>query len=377
MFGKKVNTDKLNETLGSATKVLNILHILLIVGLLYVVIIIFRETKIFDFIKTILKVVSPLFIGLVIAWLFDPFVNLLEREGIKRIWGSIITYVIIILVFAIVMSALAPLIVSQVKDFVKTLPSVLDSIKGFINGVFDKFGKSELININKVKGEFFGYIEGFAMDVTTTMPSNFLGFVSKLISWVGSLILGFIIGFFLILNFDSLHKLINFVPKKHQEVTYELLSLVNGSFRSYVKGAVIDCVLIFVLSSIALWLCGLKSPALFGLFCALTNFIPYAGPYIGGVPAVVVGFTQNVWVGIFSIVSIFIIQFVEGNFLQPLIMSKTTKLHPVTIILGLLIFGHFFGIIGMLVSTPVIAAIKTIFKFYNDRYNIIKESHAE
>ncbi|MBR3897748.1 MAG: AI-2E family transporter [Bacilli bacterium] len=377
MFGKKVNTDKLNETLGSATKVLNILHILLIVGLLYVVIIIFRETKIFDFIKTILKVVSPLFIGLVIAWLFDPFVNLLERKGIKRIWGSIITYVIIILVFAIVMSALAPLIVSQVKDFVKTLPSVLDSIKGFINGVFDKFGKSELININKVKGEFFGYIEGFAMDVTTTMPSNFLGFVSKLISWVGSLILGFIIGFFLILNFDSLHKLINFVPKKHQEVTYELLSLVNGSFRSYVKGAVIDCVLIFVLSSIALWLCGLKSPALFGLFCALTNFIPYAGPYIGGVPAVVVGFTQNVWVGIFSIVSIFIIQFVEGNFLQPLIMSKTTKLHPVTIILGLLIFGHFFGIIGMLVSTPVIAAIKTIFKFYNDRYNIIKESHAE
>ena len=81
MFGKKIDTDKLNETLGIAAKVLNILYLLLIAGLMYVVIIIFRETKIFDFIKTILKVVSPLFVGLIIAWLFDPFVNFLGLNG--------------------------------------------------------------------------------------------------------------------------------------------------------------------------------------------------------------------------------------------------------------------------------------------------------
>jgi len=155
------------------------------------------------------------------------------------------------------------------------------------------------------------------------------------------------------------------------------LDNINVSLRSYVRGAVVDCGLIFVLSSVGLWACGLKVPALFGLFCALTNIIPYAGPYIGGAPAVIVGFTQNPMIGILSLIVIVVIQFLEGNFLQPLIMAKTTKLHPVTIMLGLLIFGYFFGIIGMLVSTPVIATLKTIFKFYNEKYEIIKAEKLE
>ena len=60
-------------------------------------------------------------------------------------------------------------------------------------------------------------------------------------------------------------------------------------------------------------------------------------------------------------------------------MAKTTKLHPVTILLGLLVFGHFFGIIGMLISTPLIAIFKTIFKYYDDRYELLKreDSHEE
>lgn len=113
---------------------------------------------------------------------------------------------------------------------------------------------------------------------------------------------------------------------------------------------------------------GLKAPLLFALFCGITNIIPYAGPYIGGVPAVIVGFSQSPIIGIIVLVIIVVVQFLEGNLLQPLIMSKTTKLHPVTIMLGLLVFGYFFGIIGMVISTPIIAALKSIFMFFNDKY---------
>ena len=118
---------------------------------------------------------------------------------------------------------------------------------------------------------------------------------------------------------------------------------------------------------------GLKAPALFGFFCGLTNIIPYLGPYIGGAPAVIVGFTQSPTIGILTIVVIAVIQFLEGNFLQPVIMSKTTKLHPVTIILGLLVFGYFFGILGMLLSTPIIAVCKTIFQFFDKKYGLISK----
>ena len=115
---------------------------------------------------------------------------------------------------------------------------------------------------------------------------------------------------------------------------------------------------------------GLRAPLLFGLFCGITNVIPYAGPYIGGAPAVIVGFSRGPVVGVLTLISIIIIQFLEGNFLQPVIMSKTTKLHPVTIIVGLLIFGHFFGIVGMVISTPLIAVLKSITVFFLEKFNI-------
>ena len=101
------------------------------------------------------------------------------------------------------------------------------------------------------------------------------------------------------------------------------------------------------------------------------NVIPYAGPYIGGAPAVIVGLSQGTGIGIAVLIAIVIIQSIEGNILQTLIMSKTTKLNPVTIIIGLLIFGHFFGIVGMLLSTPIIGVLKVIVKYIDDKYDIL------
>ena len=240
--------------------------------------------------------------------------------------------------------------------------------------LFNTLDNSEVIDFGKMKEEMFTSLEGFATNITTTLPQNIIGFITGLFSGFGVFVLGLIIGFFLIINFDSSSKLFNFVPRKFRETTIELLDDVNGSLRNYVKGAVLDCTLIFVISSIAFWLIGLKAPMLFGLFCGLTNIIPYAGPYIGGAPAVIVGLTQSPTIGILVFIAIFVIQFLEGNFLQPIIMSKTTKLHPVTIMLGLLVFGYFFGIVGMLISTPVIAALKTVFKFYDNKYGIIDKN---
>ena len=138
-----------------------------------------------------------------------------------------------------------------------------------------------------------------------------------------------------------------------------------------ISGALIDSTLVFIISALCLWMVGLKAPLLFGLFCGITNVIPYAGPYIGGAPAVIVGFSQGMTTGLLTLLVIAIIQFIEGNFFQPVIMSKTTKLHPVTIMLGLLVFGYFWGIIGMVISTPIIAALKALFIYFENKYNFL------
>lgn len=379
MFGKKIDVKKINEVADLSSKVLKILYFLLLAALCYFVIIIFKETQVFSFIKTIFKVVFPLFIGLLIAWLFDPFVKWLEGKGVKRIIGAAITYFMIFIVLYLVLSSLIPLLIEQVKEIIKMSPYIFDKMREWASDFLVQIEANSSLDISKLKGEIFSSINEFASKLTTTMPSNFIGFISRMFSFFGTFILGLIIGFFLIVNFDSSSKLIYLVPKRYRETTSSIMDEVNGSLRNYVKGAVIDSLLIFILSSFGLWICGLKAPLLFGLFCGLTNIIPYAGPYIGGVPAVVVGLTQSPMTGIFSLIVIAVIQFLEGNFLQPLIMAKTTKLHPVTILLGLLVFGHFFGIIGMLISTPLIATLKTIFKYYNDRYELLKkeDSHLE
>ena len=129
--------------------------------------------------------------------------------------------------------------------------------------------------------------------------------------------------------------------------------------------------LLFIFQSITLAIAGLSSPMLFGMFCAVTNVIPYIGPYIGGIPAVIVGFTISPATGIFTLLAVVIAQFLESYFLNPIVMSKTMKLHPVTIMIGLLIFGHFFGILGMVLATPIISCIKIIFNFFNEKYEIV------
>ena len=116
----------------------------------------------------------------------------------------------------------------------------------------------------------------------------------------------------------------------------------------------------------------MKAPILFALFCAVTDVIPYFGPYIGAIPAVIVGFTISPITGICVIISILVVQLLENNFYQPLIMGHTMKLHPVTIMVGLLVFEHFFGIVGMIIATPCIACIKVILLFVLEQTGLIK-----
>ena len=109
---------------------------------------------------------------------------------------------------------------------------------------------------------------------------------------------------------------------------------------------------------------------LFGLICGVTNIIPYIGPWVGGAIATIVGFTVSPLVGILSIVICFISQQIDGIVLQPLIMGKTMKLHPVTIMIGLLVFGYFFGVLGMIIATPTIACMKVILMYVENKYKI-------
>ena len=372
MFSRK---EKKKDSLDVSTlsnKILKIVYVLAVILGIYVVIILCKELQIKGIVLTILRTIFPLFIGIFIAWLFDPFVTYLQRKGMRRGFGTFITYLLFIGTLTVIIGAIIPILSEQVNEFVKSMPSIFESIRGWCDNIFAKLNTIDGIDAMSLKDELFKKIEEIGTGITSSLPDMLVHLVKSVFSGMGTFVVGLIIGFYLLLTFNNANDLlITLLPKKLQHDTRDLVNEVNTSLRRFIEGAILDCGLIFIVMSIAFWIVGLKAPLLFGLFCGITNIIPYAGPYIGGAPAVIVGYSQGPLIGTLTLISIFVVQFLEGNFLQPLIMSKTTKLHPVTIILGLLVFGYFFGILGMVISTPVIAACKAIFLFFDDKYGIL------
>ncbi len=368
---EELDIEKINDTISTMDKILKIAYFLIIILGAFFIIKVFQELHIGKFLTVILKILIPLFIGLFLAWLFAPIVKRLSKKGIKRGLGTTIVYIVFLGLIAVIVCSIVPILTNQINEFVNSIPSIFDSIQKWINDVFGKTNSVAGFDVEGFVNNMYSKMEEYGSSLATTLPDLAVSTVKTLASGLGSFVVGLIIGFYLLIGFDNAGELvITLFPKKVQKDARELLNEVNNSLRKFIDGALIDAFFVFVITSIAFMIVGLKAPLLFGLFCGITNVIPYAGPYIGGVPAVIVGLSQNPLIGILTLISVVVIQFIEGNLLQPVIMSKTTKLHPVTIIVGLLIFGHFFGIVGMVISTPLIAVTKSIFMFFMDKFDI-------
>lgn len=369
---KEVDITSLNHILRTGKKIINICYFMAIVILIILAGKLLKDWKILDYLKEILIVISPIFIGFLIAWLFEPLVSWFENKKIPRLAGCIIVYVLLIGFLFLIMYLFIPTLVDQVKDFVKEAPNILNNIADFFLNILNKFEAGGTINIDNVKKEITDSLTNFGVGITSSLPKYILNVSKAIINGGINFALGLMIGFYLLFDFKKVNNAINsVVPEKWKNGYNEIIMRINTSLRSYVQGVLLIMLLVFITQSIGLTIAGMEAPILFALFCAVTDIIPYFGPYIGAIPAILVGFTISPVTGVCVIISILVVQLLENNFYQPLIMGHTMKLHPVTIMIGLLLFQHFFGIIGMVVATPVIACFKVFFNFFNEKYHLV------
>lgn len=368
---KKIEKNDLKDVISISKKILKLFYVILIVIGIYVLLKIIKGVGALEVVINLLKILSPLFIGIIVAWLLNPFVKWLEKKNVRRGIAASLSYVILVAAIFLLIKAIIPLLYNQTIELVGNFPNIFQSLKDWFSGLLNNFN-SNMINVDNVEKTLLLKLDEISGNLSTSMPTFIIGSVTSVASSIGTFVIGLVIGFYLLLGFDNLESIVfDIIPKKIRKSSKELGTKVNQSLRNYVNGALIDSCVVFLISTIAFALIGLKSPILFGLFCGLMNVIPYAGPYIGGAPAVIVAFSQGVGIGIAVLIAIIIIQLIEGNVLQTLIISKTTKLNPVIIIIGLLIFGHFFGIIGMLLSTPIIGVCKVIITYFDEKYNLL------
>lgn len=369
---KDIDIASLNQILNTGKKIINIGYFLAIVVLVILAGKLIHDWKILEYLKEIIVVISPIFIGFLIAWLFEPLVVWLEGNKIPRLVGCIVVYLLLIGFIFLLTYLFVPALLNQIKDFVKEAPNIISSISDFFLNILNRFDANGTIDISGFKKEITSSFTKFGTDITSSLPTYILNISKALINGGINFTLGLMIGFYLLFDFRKVTDAINgMIPDKWKSGYNELVNRVNTSLRSYVQGVLLIMLLVFVTQMIGLTIAGMEAPIVFAIFCAVTDIIPYFGPYIGAIPAILVGFTISPVTGICVVISILVVQLLENNFYQPLIMGHTMKLHPVTIMIGLLLFQHFFGIIGMVVATPVIACFKVFFNFFNEKYHLV------
>lgn len=379
MFKKKneLDTNGLNEIIYLGKNILKLSFIILIIGIILAGTVLLKELGVFKFIRSVLNVLAPLFIGFIVAWLFAPLVDKMTKKGMSRILASMIVYVIFIAFLIVFFRIFIPIIYNELNELIKTLPSITEKITDFINSTFDKID-SDAFNIEAIKTNILDAITNYGTSISSNLPTTIVSIMSNLVSGLGTIFFGLIIGLYMLFDFDNVtNLLLKVIPVKHQVEVASLVEKIGSEVRKCVNGTLLVACMVFVCDTIGFSIIGLKSALLFGLFCGITDLIPYIGPYLGTAVATVVGLTQSPLIGLGVFIIACVVQLIESYVLQPIVMSKATNLHPVVIICGLLIFGHFFGIIGMILASPIMSVIKVIFEFIIEKFELFQRNSNE
>lgn len=366
---KDVDVENLNQVILLSKKILKVLYVTIILLSILLALLLISHLHIGKTFMGVLGVVAPLFIGFVIAWLLNPIVTYLTKKNVKRPLAAVFVFAMFLVIMFLMIRFMIPMLYKQINDFIDIIPSLFTHVSGVATDAFEKLNRTGF-DFSSIENKVYDSLQTTGINLTKSLPSTIIGGVSSVVSSVGSLLLGLIVGFYLLIDFDSMDKIYEIIPKKNRATARKLAHDLDDTCKDFVQGTLLIAFLVAVITSVLFAIAGLPSPMLFGLICGITNIIPYIGPWVGGGIAAIVGFTVSPLVGIFTIVIAFIAQQIDGLVLQPLIMGKTMKLHPVTIMIGLLVFGYLFGIIGMIIATPAIACLKVIILFINDKYQI-------
>jgi len=178
-------------------------------------------------------------------------------------------------------------------------------------------------------------------------------------------VIGLIVAFYLLVDLPRLRRgALAMVPPRHRADLEELSGRVGRAVGGFFRGQILVALFVGIASSIALKLVGLPFWLLVGMIAGLFNLVPLIGPWIAGAVAVVIALLNgDLSMAIWAAVALALVQQVDNHLISPNVMSRTVQIHPVVVILALLLGATFYGILGMLVAVPLIAAAKICFMY--------------
>ncbi len=321
----------------------------------YLLVVIFIASLVY-FSFLVFNLIVILAVSILISFILKPLVKYLEYLKIQKSYAVLI----------VVVSAIA-LIGFSVYYFIPIISSQFDSILTQLKALkLQEFLTKIERDIRKVfptikPGELSHRIDSLVQSSLETFFSELSNIVTEIISILAFLIIVPFVTFFILKDGRELKLgVINLLPNRYYEMAYQVIDKVDKEIGKFVRGWILDATFVGVMATIGLYFLGIDNFAMIGLVAGIGHLIPYFGPIIGGVPALLVSVYQF---GNFSMFLPIVILFtliytIDNGFVQPYVFSKSVNMHPVVIIFLILVGSELLGIVGMLLAVPVANVIR-------------------
>jgi predicted PurR-regulated permease PerM len=297
-------------------------------------------------------------LGSAIAFLIQPAVARLHAAGVPRILAIALVFVAIIAALAGLVLLIVPLGVSEVNQLQVQAPTLAAAAQERLNGL-------QPIQVFGINVDFKAITETINSHLREYLLGQFGNAVTlglTALTTVLQLLLMFIVAFLMALEAPAVRRdLRRFVPSDYRSDFDQIWRQVRKMLYAYLRGQLIVAALIGIFSGIACAVFGLPDPIALGLIAGITALIPYLGPLLGALPAILVGLSQSPGQAVLIGISYVIISNVFLNVIYPKVMGDAVRLPPILVIVALLAGFSWGGILGMFVAVPVAATLRILF----------------
>ncbi|MGG5342645.1 AI-2E family transporter [Enterococcus sp. AZ192] len=329
---------------------------LIVLSLLGTTIFIFSKVAfIFRPLEAILSsILLPILISVFIFYMFLPIFKQLERIIKRRNLSVFLILLLILTVIFFVIQVVLPIIITEISKLVAQIPTIIYSISQLVEGsVLEERVAPilETLDLNQMGRVIIQVVSGARASL-----SGILEVISH------SAIIIFTIPLLLVYMFKDGEKipgkLKTLVPPDYRQLVKDWCLDFHNAASTYISGKMMICAYVGVSSYLAFKVLGLPNALLLGLICGLMDIIPYFGPFIGVIPALLYALSQDLKTALLLILLITAIQFGESYLVSPIVMNKVSQIHPIIAVFLLLIVGNLLGLIGMIVALPVYTILR-------------------
>ena len=297
-------------------------------------------------------------LSLVTYYLLSPVVELLERRGMSRTTATLIPFAVLSLIIFSAIGFGFPTLLTQMKSLQANYPKYALAVKN----MFERL----LLNVEQLGGEFVPVnfdemLQTWGKSIASELFEKVPAYVSQ--SLMVLFMAPFLSFFMLVDGRNLIRKIFFLVPNSVFELCLSVNYQISAQLGGYIRARLIESIIVGLITWIGLLLIQFPYSLLLALLAALLNVIPYVGPIIGALPAFVISFANGAdpkeIIGLLVIYSLG--QIIDGILLVPFLVARIVDLHPVVVVLAVIVGSQLMGVIGMIISIPIVSALKVSF----------------